>query len=266
MNNIFDIKRFGNYFLYDLRNAKNNYGISLLICGTLPIIVFVFAQLLSLIFQQRFMEMQMIPKLMQFGIAYTIVLLGAGAKIYGNLTEKRAGSNFLMIPASTLEKWLSMILIVCIVLPVALLALQLGSDALMSLLFPNHYGDRVLELDFLQGVKDGLTENGINIKFELLCFLDWVGSILIFVLGALCFKKSKVGKTILCLFAFSTILSTIAMILVGHVGPTFIGFFDFETTPLEAIDTLNWFLSIYFIVVIGGLMGGIYYRLRTLKH
>ena len=28
MNNIFDIKRFGNYFLYDLRRAKNNYGLS----------------------------------------------------------------------------------------------------------------------------------------------------------------------------------------------------------------------------------------------
>ena len=266
MNNIFDIKRFGNYFLYDLRNAKNNYGISLLICGTLPIIVFVFAQLLSLIFQQQFMEMQMIPKLMQLGIAYTIVLLGAGAKIYGNLTEKRAGSNFLMLPASTLEKWLSMVLIVCIVLPAALLALQLGSDALMSLLFPNHYGDRVLELDFLQGFKDGLIDNGINIKFELLFFLDWVGSILVFVLGALCFKKSKVGKTILCLFAFSTVFSTIAMILVGHSGPTFISFFDFEATPIEAVKTFNWFMSIYFIVVIGGLLGGIYYRLRTLKH
>lgn len=266
MNNIFDFKRFGNYFLYDLRNAKNNYALSLLICGTLPIIVFAFAQLLSLIFMQRFTTLEMIPKLMQFGIAYTIVLLGAGAKIYGNLTEKRSGSNFLMIPASTFEKWLSMVLIVCIVLPVGLLSLQLGSDALMSLLFPNHYGDRVLELSFLQGWIDSLSESGVSIKFEWLCFLDWVSSILVFVLGALCFKKSKIGKTILCLFAFSTILSIIAVILVGHRGPDFIGFFDRDMSPIEAVNIVNWILNINFLVLIGGLLGGIYYRLRTLKH
>ena len=265
MNNIFDFKRFGNYFLYDLRNAKNNYALSLLICGTLPIIVFAFAQLLSLIFQQRFMTLEMIPKFMQLGIAYTIVLLGAGTKIYGNLTEKRAGSNFLMIPASTFEKWLSMVIIVCIVLPAALICLQLASDALMRLLFPNHYGDRVLKLDFLQGMKDGMAENGLNIKLELILFLDWVSSILTFVLGALCFKKSKVGKTILCLFAFSTILSTIAMIFFGHNGPDFIGFFD-DMDPIKAASIINWFLNINFTVIIGGLLAGIYYRLRTLKH
>ena len=266
MNNVFDFKRFWNYFLYDLRNAKNNYAISLLICGTMSILGFVFAQLLSIIFQRHFLEMPLVTKFMLIGIAYLIVVFGAGAKIYGNLTEKRAGSNFLMIPASTLEKWLSMTLIACIVLPVILLGLQLASDALLSFIFPNTYGDRVLELDFLQGVKEGFEENGITLNFELLTCLDWVSSILVFVLGALCFKKSKVGKTILCLFAFSTILSTLAMIFVGHIGPDFIGFFDFEATPLEAVNALNWFLNIYFIVVIGGLLGGIYYRLRTLKH
>ena len=62
MNNIFDFKRFGNYFLYDLRNAKNNYAISLLLCGTMPILGFVFAQLLSLIFQQQFLEMPTFTK------------------------------------------------------------------------------------------------------------------------------------------------------------------------------------------------------------
>ena len=39
MNNIFDIKRFGQYFLYDLRRAWNNYGLSLLLMGLIPIIL-----------------------------------------------------------------------------------------------------------------------------------------------------------------------------------------------------------------------------------
>ena len=123
----------------------------------------------------------------------------------------------------------------------------------------------MLKLDFLQGMKDGMAENGLNIKLELILFLDWVSSILTFVLGALCFKKSKVGKTILCLFAFSTILSTIAMIFFGHNGPDFIGFFD-DMDPIKAASIINWFLNINFTVIIGGLLAGIYYRLRTLKH
>ncbi len=266
MNNIFDLKRFGNYFLYDLRNAKNNYALSLLLCGTMLIIGFVFAQLLSIIFQREFLEMPVFTKYLLVGVAYLIVVFGAGAKIYGNLTEKRAGSSFLMLPASTFEKWLSMTLISCIILPVLLLALQLGSDALLSLIFPNTYGDRVLALEFLQGMKDSFAENGLTLRMEPLFFLSWCESILVFFLGALCFKKGKVGKTILCLFAFGTILSTISMLFIVHRGPDYIGFFGSDTDPVTLISRLNWFLNIYYIVVIGGLLGGIYYRLRTLKH
>ena len=52
MNNIFNIKRFCNYFLYDLRNAKNNYGLSLLILGVMPVVLYIIVQLFSLIFTQ----------------------------------------------------------------------------------------------------------------------------------------------------------------------------------------------------------------------
>lgn len=266
MNNIFDLKRFGNYFLYDLRNAKNNYALSLLLCGTMLIIGFVFAQLLSIIFQQHFLEIPIFTKYMLVGIAYMIVVFGAGAKIYGNLTEKRAGSNFLMLPASTFEKWLSMTLIACIILPAILLALQLGSDALLSLIFPNTYGDRVLALEFLQGFKDNLAENGVTMRLEPLLFLNWCESVLVFFLGALCFKRGKVGKTILCLFAFGTILSTLSMVFVAHHGPDYIGFFELNSDPAKAVSALNWFFNIYYTVFLGGLLGGIYYRLRTLKH
>ena len=266
MNNIFDFKRFGNYFLYDLRNAKNNYALSLLISGTLPIIVFVFAQLFNLIFLQQFHELNMVAKYMQLGIATTVVILGAGAKLYGHLTEKRAGSNFLMIPASTFEKWLSMMLIVCIMLPISLIGLQLASDALMSFFFPNLYGDRVLELTFLQKIKDGMNAEGLYVNLEAIFILDWISSILVFVLGAICFKKGKIGKTILCLFAFSTIFSTLAMVFFGHNGPDYIGFFDSLVDPIKAASFVNWLTNIYFFIIIGGLLGGTYYRLRTLKH
>lgn len=266
MNNIFDFTRFGKYFLYDLRNAKNNYGLSLLILGTMPVTLFVAYQLLSLIFTQRIADVNIVTKYMQFAIALTVAILGAGTKLYGNLTEKRAGANFLMIPASSFEKWLSMSLIVCVVLPFVLLALQLCSDAVMAFIFPNSYGNRFFELTALQYVVDTMEEAGITINLPAIFFLDWCESVLTFTVGAVCFKRSKIAKTILCLFAFSMITSTIAMIFVGNSGTMYIDWFDKFTSPADAARALNWLINIGFIVFVGGLLGGLYYRVRTLKH
>ena len=266
MNNVFDITRFGKYFLYDLRNAKNNYALSLLILGTLPVTLFVVAQLFSLIFTQQFTEIGMGAKYAQFFVAYTVAILGCGVKLYGNLTEKRAGSNFLMLPASTFEKWLSLGLMVCVVVPVVLFALQLGSDALMALFFPNNYGGRMLELLPLQEIKDTMAEEGLSINFPALIFLEWSESVLTFTLGAVCFKKSKIAKTLLCLFGLSFVLSTIGMIIVGGNGGMYINWFENFDSPIAAARAINWVLNISFLIINGGLLGGIYYRIRTLKH
>ena len=266
MNNIFDITRFGKYFVYDLRNAKNNYALSLLILGTLPISLFIVVQLFSLIFSQQFTEVGMGAKYAQFFVAYTVAILGCGAKLYGNLTEKRAGSNVLMLPASTFEKWLSLGLMVCVVVPVVLFALQLGSDALMALFFPNQYGGRMLELLPLQEMKDTMAEEGLSINFPALIFLEWSESVLTFTLGAVCFKKSKIAKTLLCLFGLSFVLSTIGMIIVGGNGGMYINWFENFDSPIAAARAINWVLNISFLIINGGLLGGIYYRIRTLKH
>ena len=266
MNNVFDFKRFGQYFLYDLRRARNNYGLSLLILGTMPIIIFVFYELIDLIFVQEGGSMDDAFKFMAIFIAVIVAVMGAGTKIYGSLTEKKAGSDFLMLPASSLEKWLSMGIIVCIVIPLILFGLQIASDALMSFFFPNLYGDRVYALQPLQEAKDTLIENGIHIKLEAIVFLNWCANILVFTLGAICFKKSKVAKTLLCIFACSFLLSTLTFVFSGSNFSFYINLADRFDVPEKAIRALNWMMNISFTVIIGGLLGGLYYRIRTLKH
>ena len=275
MNNIFDIKRFGNYFLYDLRRAKNNYGLSLLLLGLIPVILFVAYVLLSLIgllFNSHANGIGMMPDGMKFAAVFTtifVVILGAGAKIYGFVTEKRAGSDFLMLPASTLEKWLSMVLVVCVVLPVILFALQFVSDGLLALIFPNTYGSSLasfIDQDFIDGISAGLMEEeGLYINFPAMMFLSWCQNVLAFTLGAVCFKRGKVGKTILCLFGLGILFSTLMVLLVGNTSidtDRFVSFFD---SPEKAFSAANWLINIFYIIVIGGLLGGLYYRLRTIK-
>ncbi len=267
MNNVFDFKRFGNYFLYDLRNAKNNYGLSLLILGCMPIAIFIIIQLFSLIFRQQVASFPMPIKYTQIFIVVLVATIGAGTKIYGHLTEKKAGSNFLMLPASTLEKWLSMLLVVCVAVPFVLLALQVASDALMSFIFPGTYGARMYELIPLQEAKDAMQEVGVSFNFGGYLFLEWCESVLVFTLGALIFKKSKIAKTILCLMGISFIISTIMMIILGFDGVNvYFNWLEHFDTVVGFTDFLNWTMNLTFFVTLGLIIGGMYYRIRTLKH
>jgi hypothetical protein len=194
-----------------------------------------------------------------------VVILGAGVKLYGFVTEKRAGSDFVMLPASTTEKWLSLALIVCIVLPVVLFALLFVSDALMSLVFPLTYGGRLFNQAFANNIlAEVMDEEGVSFNLPAVLFCNWCESILVFTLGAICFKKSKVAKTILVLIAASFVLSVgmVAFNINDLSYPSYIGF----SNATEFVSYMNWTASISYAIFIGGLLCAIYFRLRTLKH
>ena len=266
MNNVFDIKRFGNYFLYDLRRGWNNYGISLLILGIMPALVFLVYQFFSIISGNGVGETPDEMKFMGLILTSVVVIFGAGAKLYGFVTEKRAGSDFLMLPASTLEKWLSMVLITCLVLPIILFALLFATDGLMGLVFPTAYGDRIFQIGLGQELTEMLNSEGIYFNFPAVIILNWCENILIFVLGAVCFKKAKVAKTLLCLAIVGMVFSTLLVAVLGtsSIDPDW--FTEHFASPEKAINAFNLFLNIFYIVVLCGLLGGLYYRLRTLKH
>lgn len=268
MNNIFDIKRFGNYFAYDLRRAGSNYGISLLVLGLMPVILFLFHMLGSMFNSGATSPVSDGAKFSVFCVVIFVTAVSAGVRIYGSITDKRAGSDFLLIPASTVEKWLSLALMVCIVVPAVLLALTLASDTLMSWLFPAAYGEGAIA-DFCGDALNFTGNDEIYINTPAILFLGWCGCALTFTLGGLLFKKAKVAKTFLCLFALGTVFSILAAILVGNL--------DFQPEQLAqleenfgdpevAIRTLNWIANISNFITLGGLLALIWVRLRTIKH
>ena len=107
MNNIFNFKRFVNYLRFDLRNAKNYYGLSMLVVGLLPVIVFAFSQILYWMVSKDNVSLDfgLAFRCITLCIAVAIVNLTAPPKMYGRITERRCGSDWLLIPASTFEKW-----------------------------------------------------------------------------------------------------------------------------------------------------------------
>lgn len=270
MNNIFDFKRFGNYFAYDIRRAGNNYGTSLLVLGLMPVILFIIYLLTWLLRGSDTVNpMSEEAKIIVLSIVLFVTAVSAGVKIYGSITDKRAGSDFLMLPASTLEKWLSMVLMVCIVVPVALLVLTLASDALLNWLIPSIYGDGIINSDTISDLSTIITggNEGFSINMPAILFLGWCGCALTFTLGGIFFKKAKVAKTFLFLFVLSTVLSILAIVAAKlGIGDLIGKFVDDINDTESAVSAFNWTLNIFNIITLGGLLVLTWLRLRTLKH
>ena len=281
MNNVFDIKRFGKYFMYDLNNARGNYAVSALVIGLLPLILLVFTVIFSLLFDGEVRPIMFPMKVTILVCAFFICMLSGPVKLYGSLTERKSGSDWLMLPASSFEKFLSMAIMLCIILPLVVFGLFAVCDLLLSWIVPV-YGESVVR-QISNGV--GALESFLGDSFEdtnsllgvtpgstyLMGWLSWCASILPFGLGAICFKRGKAAKTILCIIGVQILFSIILLILFRggyqdgyEFAHWFVGLFG-KMTP-EKFQTLsNVFINLSYFITIGGLLTGLFFRIKTIK-
>ena len=262
MKEIFDINRFGKYFAYDVRSAVSTYGLPMLILGFWPFIWLIFSYLLSFIFG-RDLALDQTSQVWPF-VVVLIVCLSFGARVYGGVTDRKKGTDWISLPASALEKTLSLLLVTCVVVPAALLVLTVLSNALVSLFVPGS-GSLLPFKDILS--KLGSEFDGSFLNLPLILWLNWCESILFFTLGALCFKRNKVGKSILCFIGLSLLIGVL-MMLVFHTTSldtdTLERFFgDFDAA--RAQTWINVALNLIYGVVFAALIGGIWGRIKTIK-
>lgn len=275
MSEIFDIKRFGKFLAYELNNAKASCGLSILVMGLLPAILLSFFEIFSFIFTKHFQPLDMEVKKICFSLCVFILIMSIPAKMYGRLTEKRSGSDWILIPASTFEKFLSMVLIVCVVLPVCFLAVSACCDWLLSIVFPEYYGpsntvdvwNSLFRTDF--GFNDNSLLSTSASGLVLILFGSLCVNMLSFTLGAICFKRGKAGKTILCYFAISILLSIILVAVFGHGGSFSSDDFEYlmsNMTAQKVQNFINFVINSIFFVMLGGLLVAVYFRIKTIKH
>ena len=272
MSNVFSAKRFGKYFVYDLGRAKDNFGLSLLILGLLPVAFYVLYQLFSLIGPAHsfgsgagFSAYRGLSLIIAVFVAVAVFPV----KVYGPLTDKRSGSAFLMLPASTLEKWLSMVLITCIVLPVCLAVLYMGSDLVMGLVFPKTYGTpllsqyRTILSDFASA--NEFDSHGVNPGWALA--LNWCFYVLAFPLGSMYFKKGKVGLTLLSLFGIVVlVLIVLSSFSLSMGGDLAVWLENLNPDPEKAFRIfIGWAYALTVLEVLA-VLGLTYLRMRTIKH
>lgn len=267
MSEVFNINRFWKYFVHDLKSAKSNYWLSLIVCGLTPLVGYIIYEIPMLLFQHHFGEYQTAVKVTLVFFAFFIVLISFPAKAYGSLTDKKAGSNWILLPASTLEKYISMILITCIAVPAALAAVVFASDFIFSLVLPR-YGHFLLSESVHAYVTPDLADVSVYFNVYALLFLNWVCNSLAFTLGAVCFKKAKIVKT----YIAGCIIGIICFIIVAVVLAIFTHGFD-ETLMYninldeeEAIRWIKFLLYSAFTIWILAVGSALYLRVKTIKH
>jgi hypothetical protein len=262
MKEIFDVNRFGKYFAYDVRSAVSTYGLPMLILGLWPFIWLIFSYLLSFIFGHDVGSDQTY-RAWPF-VVMVIVGLSFGARVYGGVTDRKKGTDWISLPASALEKTLSLLLVTCVVVPAALLALTAVSNVLVSLFVPD-FGS-VLPFEGMGSFISDKTD-GNFFNFPLILWLNWCENILFFTLGALCFKRNKVGKSILCYIGLAMLIG-ILMMLFFHTTSLDNDALERFFGDIDAARAQTWInvaLNVIYTVVFALLIGGIYARIKTIK-
>ena len=272
MNEIFDFNRFWTYFKYDLKQTWRNHSKAAIMIGGASAIFYVIWVLMSLVFTQHWSSPVIYARMGVFVLAFAILELYM-VRSYGYLTDKKAGSNWLMVPASKAEKFVSMLLMVCIVIPLLFFAVYFILDGFLSLVDPT-YGQALFTgftgaygkmLEVLENVG---AESPISFTASSLIFPTIVGvfcNFLYFLLCGICFKKNKLVGAIAILFGLSLVLS----LLTGLIVPHFVQNFDMDLDEMQMATWMTRIMNasiIFTCLLTVGLGWGVWRRIKTIQH
>ena len=286
-NDIFNFRRFGKYFAADIRTCIANYGISLLAIPTLALIVMEIASGALQMASGDSWEGAIEPtRFSAFIFVAFMILTTMPVKCYGKVTEKKYGSFWLSIPASSLEKTISMIIITCIIAPVIAAALFFGTDALICAI-DSTCGESMIKhfSDFAQSFASvgAITgEAATDVPAYILSFAeqvvnpwlyidDFIGMSLPFLLGAVFFKGNKTAKTIIFMIVWAMAISAASSPILSRFGIGMINNMETEQA-LEQMFSKGIFKNFAFWDTVTDtiwnviMIAGIYLRVKTLKH
>ena len=292
-SDIFNIGRFGRYFASDLRTCWSNYGLSLLTIAILfPIGSYILTNAFNLVVKSTWDGPDIGLRSFIFIVATICLVVTMPVKCYGRITEKQYGSFFITLPASRLEKFISMFLMTSILAPAAGFALYLGTDAIICALDPTCGSNLISGSMELIGKMDDMKELTLNFIDESVTIenaaltKDLLGQIsspwlyadeifgitLPFLLGAIYFKSGKTVKTILAIFAVSMATSILMTPFLQNWAAEMVSNANADPDTILQMFNNGIFKNLVLIDTISdtvvnlALMAGIWFRIKTLKH
>ena len=188
MNNIFSVDRLFKTIKSDIIKYLPSIYIIIAVLASIPIIAVAFRYLfdtgnIGISFREVMMY-----------VATTFLVFSAPFIVYKNVNHKKNGVEYTMLPCSVLEKYISMVFIIIILIPSIFIISYLAIDSLIALLFSSFYKGYLISY-----LLEDLSSFGSYVWRGLL--YASVG-----IAGNLIFRTHKVGKTL-----GYTILTTIVL-------------------------------------------------------
>ena len=275
MSNTFNISRFGKYLKYDLVNCWKENRTFLLTLALIPVIIYITTMFFGMItngitnFDFSGARPGLAARISAFSTVAVIFVVFFPARSYGFITEKAKGSAWVELPVSRLEKFLSMMLICLVIMPLAFFCTYLLSDAAVCLA-DSACGSSIFSSwsgwgDMMKTDSEvTLGGNGLWVMVATV-----VSFMSIFLLGALLFKKKKVIGTILALFILSIVFSLIASAIIKTVGTESIGLriSDWVHSHVDSLEFwINFWGNVGTVIVVAGCGLWSWFRIKKVQH
>ena len=279
MNNTFSFNRFKNLLLKDGKMYIHNFGTSLIVWCCMNTIFWLFNILFNTSSEPIF----------RFGMLFAwtaLAMMMVPSKVYGNANLSREGVGFAMLPASSLEKFVSMFIYCAIVTPIIVFFGGYLVDALLSV-FPFGGFEKPIHLYSLNELFDmandseGVIQAGdmslpadelfhigaIRVKFYML-FVLWAS---IYMLGNMIFKKHKAGKTFACClgikYLISMILGGILFANSGRMERWAERFEDYAGNDVIRLLNNGAMISVVIVILVSAvLLYFTYHKIKTQKY
>ena len=286
MNNTFNIQRFGKILKHDGLNFFPNFILSLAILWSIPVVIYLFTALMPTDGTVHIYDAM--ARINNIDFLLKIAIIIAPAILYKTCNDSRKGIGYAMLPASTLEKFLSMVIFCVIVTPIVYIAGALAIDSILALINGPYdgfalsmYFDKFSQIEYSfeqHGTKvmldDALPLIISNLSPAFMRVLSILGTLMlssIFMFGNMIFKKRKTGKMIGILILLFIIFMIIFINYVAN-NEAFANYFEQinEDNVSEFIIRLIRIMmnvAMYTEIVVSAvLLWGIYRKIKTQKY
>lgn len=284
MNNTLNINRFGKILKHDGLNFFPNLILTLAILWAIPVIVYLAVALMPTNDTKdavdAFSRVDLISTLAN------IAIIIAPARLYRYCNDSRKGIGYAMLPASTLEKFLSMLIYCVIVTPIVYVAGALAIDSILALFHGPYEGFAVsVYFDTFAKINAVFQRDGIMLDESFMLYyasispifmliLSAIGTLAIssiFMFGNMIFKKRKTGKMLGILIILFIIFMIVVINYVAHNEAINLYFQqmndDNKAEFIKNIIFRTMDITFYAEIIISALMlFGVYRKIKTQKY
>ena len=284
MNNTFEWSRFCKVVRKDFSNIWQNAGTSLLIITLLPILAWLLWWAMSGIEEMP----TIVPEVRWCFIAGSVMLAAivSPSRMYRTSNLQKEGIYYAMLPASKLEKYVSMLLFTIVVCPLLCFLGGMVLDYFLTLLPFGPYSKWLWQTEYLADTLDGyralvsgkfpnVDENtmmlvqvvkpGRVVLYAVSCHLSYVS---LFLFTNTIFKKHKVLQTLLWTWLISFVLNIVITPILGVVimDGNWLDVFLEKADPVRSLNTVYWAAMAWSIVLTTVFFWWASCRLKRMKY